>query len=190
VDYAGAAVKIAKELVEGNALPNAHILRSSSEELEFKTGSFDLVFLNDVVEHLYPEPLEKTMGEIQRVLKPNGQLVIHTMPNAFLSKPLYNLIRVIGLSRGPINPHIHVNEQTSISLRALLKKSGFDSLDFSFELNGDWFRAATAYGRVKFFAEPIVKLLEAKPFQFLINNSPLKIFLSTDIFVAARKKAN
>lgn len=186
VDYAKAAVKISGELLKKNEPINAHILRSASDYLAFKGNSFDVVFLNDVVEHLYPEQLQKTLEELNRILAPDGQLIIHTMPNAFISKPLYLFIKLIGLSRGPLNPHIHVNEQTLFSLKNYLKNSGFNNLDFSLEFNGNWFRAATAFNKVKFFADPIIKIFETKPVQLLINKTFLKIFFSTDIFVLAR----
>jgi ubiquinone/menaquinone biosynthesis C-methylase UbiE len=51
---------------------------ASLESLPFAAGSFDLVTINMVVEHL-PDPLS-SFREMVRVLSPNGVLILHT-PN-------------------------------------------------------------------------------------------------------------
>jgi 2-polyprenyl-3-methyl-5-hydroxy-6-metoxy-1,4-benzoquinol methylase len=51
---------------------------ANSEALPFANGSFNLVVWGEVIEHMaYPE---KTLGEIRRVLRPGGHLVLST-PN-------------------------------------------------------------------------------------------------------------
>jgi 2-polyprenyl-3-methyl-5-hydroxy-6-metoxy-1,4-benzoquinol methylase len=50
----------------------------SAEKLPFPNKSFDAVTLLEVIEHL--KNPEKTLKEIKRVLKPNGQVIIST-PN-------------------------------------------------------------------------------------------------------------
>jgi len=47
----------------------------------FPDGSFDIVFLVEVVEHLLDEQLEPTMRELLRLLAPGGH-VVATTPNA------------------------------------------------------------------------------------------------------------
>lgn len=52
----------------------------AAEYLAFRNESFDLVILNDVVEHL--RSLEATVGECARVLKRGGNILL-TLPNRF-----------------------------------------------------------------------------------------------------------
>ncbi len=46
----------------------------------FADGSFDTVFLIETIEHLLPDDLARTLGEIHRLLAPGGHLII-TTPN-------------------------------------------------------------------------------------------------------------
>ena len=55
------------------------LVRGDISSLPFRDGSFDLISANMVVEHLSNPELQ--FGEIARVLRPGGQLLIHT-PNA------------------------------------------------------------------------------------------------------------
>jgi SAM-dependent methyltransferase len=71
-----------------------HLACSSLEALPFADGSFDLVSCNMVVEHL-PDP-PRALGELARVLAPNGVLLLHT-PNTrsyqvFLNRTLANIL--------------------------------------------------------------------------------------------------
>jgi ubiquinone/menaquinone biosynthesis C-methylase UbiE len=76
----------------------------SAETLPFRDGSFDLLTCNMVVEHL-GDP-EKSFSEMVRVLRPGGQIVIHT-PNllnyaVFLNHTVARMIprkRVLALIR-------------------------------------------------------------------------------------------
>ena len=47
----------------------------------FPDASFDVVFLVEVVEHLLPEQIDPTVGEVERLLAPGGHVVV-TAPNA------------------------------------------------------------------------------------------------------------
>lgn len=44
-----------------------------SQDIPFADGSFDVVFMSEVIEHLDDEVLEKTLLEVIRVLKPTGR---------------------------------------------------------------------------------------------------------------------
>lgn len=70
-----------------------HVLRGNAQNLDFPTGCFDWVILQDVLEHL-PEP-EKAVQEINRVLKKHGSVYISTpnrwSPLNFISDPHWNL---------------------------------------------------------------------------------------------------
>jgi SAM-dependent methyltransferase len=58
---------------------NVHVsLADFEEELPFGSSAFDLVVLNNVIEHI--RNLDRLVAELSRILKPRGQLLIAT-PN-------------------------------------------------------------------------------------------------------------
>ncbi len=188
IDYAKDAIVISQKTAAKLKLKKAHFLQASGTKLDFKNEMFDLVFLNDVVEHLYPHELAATLSEANRVLKKGGKLAVHTMPNAFVSKPGYFFLNFMGQHRGPLNPLMHVNEQTPFSLSRNFKDAGFSEIQTKLELNGNWFRAAVAYPKIKWLGEPVVRFLETKPLQWLAEKTPIGTFISTDIFMTGTKR--
>ncbi|MBX2820597.1 MAG: class I SAM-dependent methyltransferase [Rhodothermaceae bacterium] len=51
-----------------------------STEIPVANDTFDVVVAGEVLEHLYPEDIDKTLGEIFRILKVGGRLLL-TTPN-------------------------------------------------------------------------------------------------------------
>lgn len=49
-------------------------------DLKFGNNTFDLIFCNQVIEHIYPKEHFKFLSELLRVCKPNGQILVLT-PN-------------------------------------------------------------------------------------------------------------
>jgi len=106
IDYSQAAVKIAKESlkrVDKEVAKRVSFERMDVKKISYPDQSFDVVFIIDVVEHLYPEELKQAFLEIKRVLKPGGRMIIHTS-NAWLigmTSFLWNngtaIARVIGI---------------------------------------------------------------------------------------------
>jgi SAM-dependent methyltransferase len=62
------------DAARARSLPNATFERSVAEELPFADCRFDGAFLNEVLEHVDDE--QRTLGELHRVLRPNGLLVV------------------------------------------------------------------------------------------------------------------
>jgi len=52
-------------------------LQCDSQKISFKDEAFDIVLMMDFVEHLYPDQYIKTCKEVNRVLKPNGEILIY-----------------------------------------------------------------------------------------------------------------
>ncbi len=135
-DYAPAALHLAKGMEISPEL-GLGFQQSDVQALPLASNSFDLVIMADLVEHLTPRALNATLDEAQRVLKPGGRLVIHTMPNLWYYRWGYPLFRSYQRMRGidlPKDPrqrwgfeHLHVNEQTPASLKQALKASGFQA---------------------------------------------------------------
>lgn len=141
MDYATEAVRLAgqtlSEVAPADISDKFAIQRADAQFLPIRDNSTDVVFMLDVVEHLYPAELEKAFSEIQRILKPGGKLVIHTMPNLWYYRFGYPLFRLAERMRGhslPQDPrdrwefrHVHVNEQTPIKLSKALHASQFQT---------------------------------------------------------------
>jgi len=151
IDYSKSAIDLAKK-AQKKQKPviknNVKFGLGDAKKLEFPKNSFDMVFMIEVLEHLYPEEQEKIMKEIRRVLTKNGKLFIHTAPSKTFNDVAYPFwcypmsTTLVGLSNllfGSKYPNIashreirtkshkamHVNEPTYFSLKALFEKHGF-----------------------------------------------------------------
>ncbi len=113
--------------------------RSFSDELPFKNGKFDRIFSTLSFHHLTHEEKIKTIGEIVRVLKNDGEfhLADYGFPINRSQKVLSNLIRVID-----------GNETTSDNLSGLLgillKENGFAKVEKTGHFN-------TVLGTIRLF---------------------------------------
>lgn len=109
------------------------------DSLPFPNGQFDVVLMCEVLEHLNFNPLP-TLAEINRVLAPNGMLLIGT-PNATrLETRIYLLqgrsinvpIQSFVLQLDPVGTHqnmivgLHWREYTAAELREMLDVTGFE----------------------------------------------------------------
>ncbi|MBN1260925.1 MAG: methyltransferase domain-containing protein [Anaerolineae bacterium] len=143
VDYAWAAVTLSHRVAtspEDGA--RAGVYHANACRLPFSDAVFDRVLMLDIVEHLYPEELQQALAEAYRVLKPGARIVVHTAPNVWYDRYAYPVVRgvrrLLGQGAGypknpraflvPENVHVHVNEQSLISLHRSLFRAGFHSL--------------------------------------------------------------
>jgi ubiquinone/menaquinone biosynthesis C-methylase UbiE len=156
IDYAEEAVRIANETLAAHppeVRERAQVRQMNARAMDFADESFDLAFMSDIVEHLYPHELAEALQETRRVLRPGGRLIVHTCPNRLLYEvtyPVYirNVHRVVcrvaemahyqsyvigpSLSVGREFPRsedehrVHVNEQTASGLARSLEECGFD----------------------------------------------------------------
>ncbi len=139
LDYAAEAVKLAQkslgEIAPADIWLKLAIQQADASRLPFPDNSVELIFMLDVVEHLYPNELSRAFDEAWRVLKPGGRIIIHTMPNLWYYHFGYPIFRWMERLRGnyiPKNPrerwpfsHVHVNEQDPPRLRQALQASRF-----------------------------------------------------------------
>jgi ubiquinone/menaquinone biosynthesis C-methylase UbiE len=133
VDYSEAAVKIAQDALKGE--PNIRIVRTDISSLPFEDNSIDYIFCLDIVEHLYQEHLEKAVKEMARVLRPGGKILIHTFPVKYMNEVSHFILKLFG--RDSIGQQLHVNTQSSFSVKKLLSKSGLSSINIRLEARGD-----------------------------------------------------
>lgn len=156
IDYAQAAVEIAERAlspVGADLRERTHVRRADVKALPYDDGFFDVVFMMDVVEHLYPHELSQAFRELHRTIRPGGLLVMHTSPNKVFEERVYPIwsrrvnqaaLAISGLLRvrdGLLNetmlptgrefPHdtferaMHINEQSAPKLRAEVERHGF-----------------------------------------------------------------
>jgi SAM-dependent methyltransferase len=126
------------------------------EESHFAPGSFDVITLWDVIEHI-PEP-DPLLSYLATLLKDDGMLCMHT-PNAVIQVPKAKLKRRIrGMRPGMhyLEARDHINIYKVSTLRRVLHRSGFGHLRFihlrPIEAVADGGVAARMLKRAWFFA--------------------------------------
>ena len=142
VDYAAVAVQMSQRVIEpldGIVPGKTGVGQADAKKLPFASGVFDRVLMFDVVEHLHPWELHEAMLEVHRVLKPDGRFIIHTAPNIWYDRYAYPMVRLVRSLMGQgdqypkdprqflvnVNEHVHVNEQSILSMNQALRKAGF-----------------------------------------------------------------
>jgi len=138
IDYAQAAIELSRErlsALDESLQERVEFRLADAKGLAFPDGSFDIVFLVDVYEHLHPYEIEHTLAEVKRVLRPCGRLIVHTGPNTWFYRYGYPLVREAARRllrrefpedlRGQYDDIMHVNEQNPLSLYRGLSAAGF-----------------------------------------------------------------
>lgn len=135
VEYAAAAVVMAEQTIAAFGVGDrAEVLLADARAIPLPDATADLVTMLDVVEHLAPDELARTLGEARRLLKPGGRLLIHTFPARTIYEVTYKWQRRLSPSKRrtwPAEPRnayelrMHVNEQSLWSLRKALRAAGF-----------------------------------------------------------------
>jgi len=136
VDYSSVAARMAAALMEPDS--GTRIGLADAKSLPFPGAFFDRVLMFDLVEHLHPWELRRALSEVRRVLRADGRLVIHTAPNVWYDRYAYPVVRGVRTLMGqgssypkdpraitPVNLDVHVNEQSALSLRRVLRRAGF-----------------------------------------------------------------
>lgn len=142
IDYAAVAVRMSQGVIEGVngvAPGRTAVMQADAKKLPFPDAAFDRVLMFDVVEHLHPWELHEALLEVHRVLKPDGRFIVHTAPNVWYDRYAYPWVRRVRRLMGQgaqyprdprqfmvsVNQHVHVNEQSWLSLQRTLQQAGF-----------------------------------------------------------------
>lgn len=118
----------AGEAAKERGVRNVHVGYLS--EICFPKNHFDVIYAAQVLEHL--QDLLGTLAELRRILKPGGIL--------YVDVPNYNTIPImLGKDDFYLNdPPQHINFFTPQTLKALLQKATFESIQLSTEGGMKW----------------------------------------------------
>jgi len=119
---------------------NQNFYQTSSEKIEAKASSLDIVHMRWVIHHIPPELMDKTMQEIKRVLKPKGKLIIFETNYLYpfrwiVQTPIlrkFNFLRKICIKKDWLD-----SEEKALTNKGyidLLKRNGFKikKIDYDF----------------------------------------------------------
>lgn len=100
-----------------------------SEYLPFKSETFEYVFAGEIIEHIYDTRL--FLGEIHRVLKPGGYLVLTTPNLARLDDRFKLMFGKTPRQTAPMHPYLnmHIRPFTYDSLKDALNQTGFSNFN-------------------------------------------------------------
>jgi ubiquinone/menaquinone biosynthesis C-methylase UbiE len=122
IDYSNDAVEIGRKSAEDrlskDEQQNCRFHKMNAARMTFENETFNVCLMLDVVEHLYPSELEDVLKEVNRVLKPGGGLLIHTVPNKWVIKPARLAMRLLNIAS---ETDRHVNEQSLFTLKKAVR---------------------------------------------------------------------
>lgn len=197
VDYASAAIKLAKKAIAkqpSNVQKRIKLIQRDVCKLPFDNEMFDRVFFLDVIEHLTLGQGKKALSEVRRVLKKDGLLILHTWPNQLYVKlgyPYWSWLwmAILTLLKGgkkfpprelepsPYDRIIHVNVQNYFTFRKMLKEAG---LKTRFILKLEPLESASLKNQL------LYSLYKLKPFSL---TWPLNIIFCDHLWVVAKKNS-
>jgi len=80
VDMDTTHIELSKQFAAEKGVDNATFQIESLEQMSFESNTFDLIFLNGVLEHIVRDKLVPALAELRRVLKPGGRILIEFPP--------------------------------------------------------------------------------------------------------------
>ena len=109
LDFSEAAVQMTRARVRPEQVDNIR-QGSATDRSLYPAGSFDVIYMLDVVEHLPPSHLTEALRNARYWLKPEGRLVVHTFPTLGLHR-LYRAWLLLNRKRQQLEllDQIHCN---------------------------------------------------------------------------------
>ena len=121
-DFSAEAVDIVNRRLEGRAGWNGVKLIRSMPSPELPSDTFDLATCVETIEHLPVEPLEATLTQLRRIVKPGGYLFLTTPGNENLDKGM----GYCPFCEAEFHAWQHVRTFTPDSLRRILVDRGWE----------------------------------------------------------------
>lgn len=130
-DYSREMVKQA--LANSCQYPNVHTQQCNIKNLPFKTGSFDKILVNSVIQYLdSPEEVRDAMTELSRVIKTGGTVLLSLIPSATTRQDFLDGYYRLGLPEEVAKKKIVTNNNIlwfdETELQQTLETSGFSHI--------------------------------------------------------------
>jgi 2-polyprenyl-3-methyl-5-hydroxy-6-metoxy-1,4-benzoquinol methylase len=195
VDYSQHAIDLAESTRATHSLLDQERMQFICDDFKSSRikGPFDRIFLLDLVEHLNDKQLAELFKACSLLLKPDGAMVIHTLPNKWLYDVTYDRIVRLFMPWLPSNPRtekemaIHVNEMTITHLAKLLKQTGLEHRVWLQDLIVEqalWHKKQPLSDRrgnlYRLMTNPVVGFLYK-----LLAKTPLRLLIVNDMFAVA-----
>lgn len=128
------AVDVTASVLDRSALPsNFEFVLTDGIRLDIASGSADLVYSHQVMEHIHPDDVEEQLAEIHRILKPGG--IYFCVTPSRISGP-HDVSRYFdNRARG-----LHLHEYTYAELGMAFRRSGFAEAQPLFLIKGQQFK--------------------------------------------------
>ncbi len=199
VDYSEPALALAERAQKNcpsEVKAQTKFVLGDVKDIDPDLGPFDRVFLLDVVEHLYDWELLLLFRAIEPMLSPDGQIVIHTLPNRWVYDVTYTRILRLFMPWLKRNPRsekemsIHVNEMSVTHLDQLMRECGFQCrtwLEEWLTAQARWHaKAPLADRRGRLYAwmgRPLIGVG-----YHLLSKTPMRFLVTNDIFCLAWRR--
>src|SRR5919204_5260871 len=123
VDVAPALIEIGEREIRKAGFQGRIQLRvAAATRLPFDAGTFDVVVTSHVIKRLGDSALATALGEVHRVLRPGGRLLLWEFEKSPLSAPLFISAKATGLP-----PAFRLRDEAT--LRRYLLAAGFNSVN-------------------------------------------------------------
>ncbi len=103
IDISKEDIFTAKNRLRGKKLSEKVVMIAGAEKLPFKSGTFDLVLMSDILEHVN-DP-QQAAHEALRVTKKGG-FILTTVPNGWHPVVRYPMVRKILTGRNDVDEHL------------------------------------------------------------------------------------
>jgi len=200
IDFSSSALNYAqtlsKELKKQNPIEfqNCYFTQADATTLPFSDESFDRITMLDIIEHLTPSQLDSMFREAFRLLKPDGYIVLHTLPNRWVYNIGYRICRLLWPKlpkdpRSEVEKKIHINEQDIVGLCNTLTQSGLKNkiwLEQLIPAQARFQNKTIKYSDNRGALYPKLAGILGRILEML-SATPLKLILSNDIYGIAWK---
>jgi cyclopropane fatty-acyl-phospholipid synthase-like methyltransferase len=183
VDYSSDAIQLAKKKASSLGL-TPEFQNSSFDQLKISYNEYDRILASEFIEHISRSEGLIFFKSAYSLLKPNGQLLVYTMPNTLYRRYGYPIFRLLNALRGRFLPKTmedmssehyklyHLNEQNYFSLVSFAKQAGFKKFVVAYDVKG-----GSGDGPLS------LKSL----FKYIISRTPLRHILLNNLYILAKK---
>ncbi|MBU1246933.1 class I SAM-dependent methyltransferase [Patescibacteria group bacterium] len=124
LDSSQKSLSVIEEKFKDNKLFKGGILTDGLPNKNIEDNTFDFLFSLETIEHILPEKLKSTLGEMRRILKKGGYIFISTPSNENLDK-----YKVICPDCAAIFHRVqHLNFFSKEKLSKIMQKVGFNTI--------------------------------------------------------------